>query len=130
MKLPKPCLLIVDDEPDMVEFVADVAEEMGFACVSSGNGKECLDLFRSVNPAAIVLDVVMPDMDGIELLQALASQDCTAPIIAMSGYQKMYLDIMESLASQHNTVVVGTLSKPFPGSELRRMLQQVLDALG
>ena len=127
--MPKPCLLIVDDEPDMVEFVGDVAEEMGFACSSASSAKECLDLFESINPAAIVLDVVMPDMDGSELLQALAKRNCTAPIIAMSGYQKMYLDILESLATEHNTVVVGTLSKPFPASELSRLLQQVLDAL-
>ncbi|MBO6948388.1 MAG: response regulator [Rhodospirillales bacterium] len=127
--MPKPCLLIVDDEPDMVEFVGDVAEEMGFACSSASSAKECLDLFESINPAAIVLDVVMPDMDGIELLQALAKRNCTAPIIAMNGYQKMYLDILESLATEHNTVVVGTLSKPFPASELSRLLQQVLDAL-
>lgn len=127
--MPKPCLLIVDDEPDMVEFVGDVAEEMGFACANAGSAKQCLELIETVNPAAIVLDVVMPDMDGIELLQALADRECTAPIIAMSGYQKMYLDILESLADEHNTVVVGTLSKPFPASELIGLLQQVLDAL-
>ncbi len=127
--MSKPCLLIVDDEPDMIEFVSDVAEEMGFSCVSAGSAMECLSLFHSVRPAAIILDVIMPDMDGIELIRELAKLDCTAPIIAMSGYQKIYLDLLESLASQQNTFILGKLSKPFQVAQLQGLLDQVMAKL-
>ncbi|MBO6520685.1 MAG: response regulator [Rhodospirillales bacterium] len=125
----KPCLLIVDDEPDMVAFVSDVAEDMGFSCASAENGLGCLELFQSVSPVGIVLDIVMPDMDGIELVRELANHDCAAPIIAMSGYQKMYLELLESLANDQNAVVLGSLSKPFTASELQALLKQLLESL-
>lgn len=127
--MSNPCLLIVDDEPDMTAFVSDVAEEMGFTCVTTASAKECLQLYQSSKPAGIVLDVVMPDMDGIELIQALVKLNCTAPIIAMSGYQKIYLDILETLANEQNIVVLGTLSKPFLASDLEKLLAQILDSL-
>lgn len=127
--MPRPCLLIVDDEPDMVAFVSDVAEDMGFECASAGSARECLEIYGTVKPAGIVLDVVMPDMDGIELIQALAKNNFSAPIIAMSGYQQIYLDILESLAGEHNAVVVGTLNKPFTARDLQKMLKQILETL-
>ncbi|MGJ3258754.1 MAG: response regulator [Rhodospirillales bacterium] len=127
--MSKPCLLIVDDEPDMIEFVIDVAEDMGFSCVSADSAKECLTLFKSIHPAGIVLDVIMPDMDGIELVNELAKLNCTAPIIAMSGYQKMYLELLETLAGEQNAVVLGTLSKPFQAKQLQNLLGQILDSL-
>lgn len=127
--MSKPCLLIVDDEPDMVEFVSDVAEDMGFSCVSAGSAMECLSLFKTMRPAGIILDVVMPDMDGIELVRELAKRNCSAPIIAMSGYQKLYLDLLETLADKQNTVVLGTLSKPFQAEQLQDLLGQILNSL-
>lgn len=127
--MSNPCLLIVDDEPDMIAFVSDVAEEMGFSCLTATNAKECLELYQSGKPAGIILDVVMPDMDGIELIQVLVKLNCTAPIIAMSGYQKIYLDILETLANEQNIVVLGTLSKPFLASDLEQLLTQILESL-
>lgn len=127
--MSKPCLLIVDDEPDMIEFVSDVAEDMGFHCVAAGSARECLSLFQSVKPVGIVLDVIMPDMDGIELVRELAKLDCAAPIIAMSGYQHMYLDIIESLAGGQNTVILGKLSKPFQAAQLQELLELLKQSL-
>ena len=103
--MTNPCLLIVDDEPEMAEYVGDVADGMGFDCVIATSAKDALDLYGIHKPIGIVMDVVMPDMDGIELVQALAALGCVVPII------------------------VGGLSKPFRAAELEALLKQILETL-
>lgn len=127
--MTKPCLLIVDDERDLAEYVGDVAEELGFSCVIATSAKDGIDRFKEHRPAGIVMDVIMPDMDGIELIQALAKLGCTTPIIVMSGYKKLYIDLIETIASQQKTIVIGGLSKPFKPEELERLLNQILETL-
>jgi two-component system alkaline phosphatase synthesis response regulator PhoP len=59
-------ILLVDDEPDVLEFMTYNLQKEGFAVFSAGNGRESIALARKVKPDLIVLDVMMPEMDGIE----------------------------------------------------------------
>lgn len=59
-------ILLVDDEPDIVEFLGYNLKREGFKVYSANNGKEGLKIAKEVVPHAIVLDVMMPGMDGIE----------------------------------------------------------------
>ena len=127
--MTNPCLLIVDDEPEMAEYVGDVADGMGFDCVIATSAKDALDLYGIHKPIGIVMDVVMPDMDGIELVQALAALGCVVPIMVMSGYKKIYIDMIKALAANQKTIIVGGLSKPFRAAELEALLKQILETL-
>lgn len=64
-------LLLVDDEPDVLEFIGYNLRKEGFNVHSASNGKEAIRLAQEVNPQLILLDVMMPGMDGIETCEEL-----------------------------------------------------------
>jgi two-component system, OmpR family, alkaline phosphatase synthesis response regulator PhoP len=59
-------ILLVDDEPDILEFLSYNLKKEGYVVFTAGNGKEALVVAKAENPHLIILDVMMPDMDGIE----------------------------------------------------------------
>lgn len=64
-------ILIVDDEPDIVEFIGYNLKREGFTTFSANNGKSAIELATKVIPHLILLDVMMPEMDGIEVCERL-----------------------------------------------------------
>lgn len=123
--MAKPILIVVDDEPDMADFVKDVAEMVGFETLTANNGKEFQGLCATVSPDAIVLDVVMPDMDGLELLQWISGNGYSCPVILISGYDGAYIDTAARFGEAQKVQVAGTLSKPIPLAEMEALLTQV-----
>jgi CheY-like chemotaxis protein len=71
MTPPKPQVLIVDDDLDIRETLADVLEDRGFATITAPNGLEALQLLRRIAapPSVILLDLMMPVMDGYGFLE-------------------------------------------------------------
>ncbi|MDZ4663819.1 MAG: response regulator transcription factor [Bacteroidota bacterium] len=59
-------ILLVDDEPDIVEFLGYNLKKEGYTVFSASNGKDAIDIAKREHPHLIILDVMMPDMDGIE----------------------------------------------------------------
>ena len=66
-------ILIVDDEPDILEFLSYNVRKEGYKVFTATNGIEALRLVQQINPSLILLDVMMPKMDGFELLHAVRS---------------------------------------------------------
>ena len=64
-------ILLVDDEPDILEFLSYNINKEGFEVHTANNGKEAIDKAKKINPHLILLDVKMPEMDGIETCEAL-----------------------------------------------------------
>lgn len=64
-------ILLVDDEPDILEFLSYNINKEGFEVFTALNGKEAIEKAKTVNPHLILLDVMMPEMDGIETCEAL-----------------------------------------------------------
>lgn len=122
----EPKLLIVDDEIDMAEFVGDVAEGMGFDVEITDCAKGLMALYENNRVAGIVMDVVMPDMDGVELIGWLGQKGCTAPVILISGYD--YNELVESIGTNRGVVILGALQKPFTVSDIEGYLSQVLES--
>lgn len=123
--MAKCVLIVVDDEPDMADYVKDVAEMVGFEALTASSGKEFQSLCAKAPPDAVVMDIVMPDMDGIELLKWISGNGYTCPIILISGYGGAYIDTAATLGKAQNVQVVGTLSKPIPLAEMEALLTQV-----
>jgi len=122
----KPRLMIVDDETNFAEYVADVADEYGFEVAVFSSARDCLEAIGSKKPDVIIMDVVMPDMDGVELVQAIGRKLAGASVIVMSGYDVRYLNVVQTLGEAGGVKICGTLMKPFTATELEIALSPFL----
>ena len=83
--MPSPVkILVVDDEPRMIRFIRMNLELEGYHVVEAGNGIEALDQVRKHLPDLVIMDVMMPRMDGFETL-SLLREISTVPVIAANG---------------------------------------------
>jgi len=121
-------VFIVDDDTDFARYVSDVAKSLGFATEIANNAKALMTLFDERRPAAVIMDHVMPDMDGVELIQWLGKHRFSVPVIVMSGYYSNYADSVETIGAGSGAVVIGKLAKPFEIAELEAILLQVQEA--
>lgn len=78
-------ILLIDDEKAMRETLADCLDSAGHEVQQADNGKTALRLIQDTPYDLIVMDVFMPEMDGIELIQALRKLEDHPPIITISG---------------------------------------------
>jgi EAL domain-containing protein (putative c-di-GMP-specific phosphodiesterase class I) len=117
-------VLVIDDESDFGEFICEVVTIMNCNCIITTNAA---DFMKALNPeiSLIILDLMMPDIDGIELLRLLKQKNCKSKIILMSGVDKRVLEIAENLAKSLDLFVIGRLQKPFRKVELERILNGV-----
>jgi EAL domain-containing protein (putative c-di-GMP-specific phosphodiesterase class I)/CheY-like chemotaxis protein len=114
-------ILVIDDDKVVCHLVSASAEAMGLHCVTT---REPATVAELVTPETtlILLDLMMPDMDGIEVLRLLGEQRCKARIVLMSGMNKRVIETAEKLAHTLGLSVVGHLQKPFPLAELKLVL--------
>lgn len=115
-------LLICDDEPAFGRFVKNVAEEMDYVVHVTTEGRAFIEAYDSFQPTTIVLDMIMPGMDGNELVLWLAKRKCTARIIIITGYTPDYATHAAILAEFKGLGPVATLHKPIEVSALRAVL--------
>jgi CheY-like chemotaxis protein len=116
-------VLVVDDEPAVRHFTSRVLREAGYGVEEAADGVEALRLIRTkvVDLGAVVSDIVMPRMNGVELLQSLSLERPGLPVILMSGFGA------EQLGSRGIVSPCGVLAKPFDAelllAEVRRCIQ-------
>ena len=79
-------VLIIDDEKSIVESLSSILKEEGFSVFSAMDGREGLALFEQVRPKVVLLDVWMPEMDGLDVLRHIREADTDAVIIVISGH--------------------------------------------
>src|SRR5271157_1532780 len=79
-------VLIIDDEKSIVESLSSILKEEGFSVFSAKDGKEGLALFEHVRPKVVLLDVWLPEMDGLDVLRHMREADTDAVIIVISGH--------------------------------------------
>jgi len=73
-------LLLVDDEEGLTDLLKSIFEPRGFTCMTAGDGEEALKIAREKHPSLIILDLVMPKMDGIDTYKALKADRKTKDI--------------------------------------------------
>lgn len=115
-------LLVIDDEPAFGSFVKEVAEGLGYDVRVTAKADEFAEAYETFEPTVIVLDVVMPEVDGIELVQWLAQEKCKAKIVIVTGYNPHYADAAKRLVSAGDLPSVMTLTKPVSLADLRAAL--------
>ena len=111
-------VLVVDDETAVRRFAVRVLEREGYGVVEAKDGMEALELIRQGGSSfeVLVTDIVMPRLNGVELMQALSVSHADLPVILMSGYATA------ALADLGIAVPCAILAKPFPAE---RLLEEV-----
>lgn len=106
-------ILIVDDEPDMRLAVRNVLKLRGYEISEAGDGPSALAMVRESRPDLVLLDIRLPGMDGIEVLDGLKKMDDSLPVVMITGYGHIQsaVDVMKLGASEY-------LQKPFENAQL------------
>ena len=120
--MKKPILLIVDDEPEMGEFAAFAGEISGYEVVTIDSGKEFQEAFLLMSPNLILMDVAIPDIDAIGLLEWLNNAGNKSPIILMSGHGDYMLNWAKTVGTDLGMSIIATLSKPIALDDLEKVL--------
>lgn len=115
-------LLICDDEPAVGRLLKAIAEPLGFEVLVTTGGAELQRVIDAFRPTVIMLDMVMPDLDGNEIIGWLAAHGSSARLIVMSGYHPDYADHAKTLAEFKGLGPVTTLRKPIDIAVLRSVL--------
>jgi EAL domain-containing protein (putative c-di-GMP-specific phosphodiesterase class I)/CheY-like chemotaxis protein len=115
-------LLVVDDEPGVIDFIAAAARRCDYAVASTGHAGEFLALVESFRPTLILMDLHLPDSDGVELLRLLVARGCKAPILLMSGVDERVLTAAYEVGVTHGLSMYGMLSKPVSFADLQMKL--------
>lgn len=118
----QPRLLVIDDEPALADFVAQVAGECGFEASLTSDNRDFQDEFIAGRPDIVVLDLGMPGMDGVELLRFLAAEDFDAPVLIISGFDRRVLESAFRLGEALGLTMIGPLEKPVRFQDLERLL--------
>ena len=114
-------LLVVDDEPDFADFEIRTAEGIGYEVTALSDPNLFKDAYQKTDPDVVVLDLVMPDIEGIELVQWLAEQGCEALILVVTGYNPYYGKMALGLGGVRG-LKVETHQKPIYLATLREAL--------
>lgn len=118
-----PTILVVDDQPQMIEMIAEWLRRHRYEALSATNGEEAIRLAVAHQPDLILLDVMMPQMDGIEVCQRLRGHEHTShiPVMLMTAY--------DPLVGQVEALKAGAtdyITKPFAFEELDKRMRSLL----
>lgn len=122
-------LLILDDDLEVGKIIVEIAQTSSISAIATTNANEFFQTLKTWQPTHIALDLVMPDIDGIEVMRSLGKSACPATIIIISGIGNRVLEAAYRSASEHGLRVAGIISKPFAPEELRSLLDGTKVAL-
>lgn len=112
-------VLVVDDDRATQRLLAATLGAAGYRVLTAGNGREALDYLRDNKVDLVITDLVMPEIDGLELLRVLRMEPSSPPLIAMSVAPE-YLQVAAALGARQ------TLLKPVDLDALLTMVKGVL----
>ena len=114
-------ILLVEDEATLAIIVADMLRREGFEVAQARNGEEGISLFRQMRPDAVIADVMMPKMDGFEMVRRIRTEDSDVPVIFLTAKSAID-DVVEGFELGANDY----LKKPFRMEELLVRLKALL----
>ena len=117
-----PNILIVDDEPRIRDLIREHLQYAGFTCAEAGDGGEALSLLAQGGIDLVILDIMMPFMDGMTCLHEMRSRKISTPVIMLTARSEEY-DKLAGLEGGADDYVV----KPFSPRELVARVKAVLN---
>ena len=122
-------LLIIDDEEDFAAFVQDVAEMQGYAVASANSVAEAKEAYEKFQPDVILLDMVMPDADGLKFLEWMKNISLRPRVIVISGFHQVYTSMASKFGEAYGLGPIQMLTKPISIGNLRRALEEASQAV-
>ncbi len=114
-------ILVVDDEPRVRESIRSILEDEGYAIIEASDGQEGLTRVAADKPDSVLLDIWMPDLDGIEVLRGIKQLDADLPVIIMSGH-----GTIETAVKATKLGAYDFLEKPLSIDKLELVLRNAL----
>jgi DNA-binding response OmpR family regulator len=120
----KPLVLVAEDDEDILELISLILERSGYQVMRAADGEAALGLARSERPVLVMLDVMMPRLDGYEVTRRLRQDEATAgiPILLVTA-RVQDGDVQRGFEAGADDY----LRKPFSPEELESRLQAILD---
>lgn len=119
-------ILVVDDQPDFAELIRTVLGEEGYLVSVCTDGTQALNMIQQERPNAVILDVMMPETDGFEVLRQLRTNPSgqRLPVILMSGAWRRN-EKQRQIGTTLEIAPTMVLPKPFELVDLERCLRQL-----
>jgi two-component system response regulator VicR len=120
----KRCIVCVEDEPEMIDLIRLILARKGFEVLGADGGVRGLDMIRSEQPDLILLDLMMPDMDGWEVYQQIKADENTRtiPVIVVTAKAQS----IDKVLGLHIAKVDDYIAKPFTPQDLMASVERVL----
>jgi len=121
---PKKSILCIEDEPEMIDLIRLILGRKGFEVLGASGGSEGLELIRKKMPDLVLLDLMMPDMDGWEVYQQMKANEKTRdiPVIVVTAKAQS----IDKVLGIHIAKVDDYIAKPFSPQELLTSVEKVL----
>jgi PAS domain S-box-containing protein len=116
-------VLVVDDEPEILKAMNELITHLGYKAELASSGKEGLEKYRINKPDAVLMDINMPEMDGIACIEHILEFDPHANISVISGYEQEGID---DIGIQTKKSIKDYLAKPVGLSDLSALLASML----
>ena len=113
-------ILVVDDDPQVLRYVREALSNAGYSPIVTGDHRELSRIIRTEKPHAILLDLILPDADGIELMESIPEM-ADVPVIFISAYGRD-----ETIAKALEVGAADYLVKPFSPTELKARIRAAL----
>jgi len=123
MNEPAGTILVIDDEQPFCEVVAEILTTFGYPVRKAFNASQALEVLESVIPILIILDIMMPDVDGLTLVRKFRADPRLSKIPVIMSSAKY---LMEDRAEAINAGASAYLTKPFSAAELRSSIVELL----
>lgn len=121
-------ILVVDDEEAIRHFLREVLTEAGHMVVEAPNGRRALERLRDQPIDLVVTDIIMPEVDGLELLLTLRKTLPEVKAIAISGYtRESPTGTVEYLTTAKAFGSIRALSKPFSRAQVLQAVEEALE---
>lgn len=120
--LPPEKILVVDDEDSIREVVASLLGARGYECTVATNGREALQKFPQATPDLVLSDIVMPEMDGLRLLESIQSRDGDVPVIMVTALHDINTAIEAIRRGAYDYLL-----KPFEKEQLYMSVRRALE---
>lgn len=113
-------IMVVDDDAKVYRLLTGLVESLGYTACGAATGEEAIARYREKRPALVLLDLLLPDMDGLQVLKSLKELDPFCRVVMMSGYNTIDSAVQATKLGAENC-----LTKPVPLDELEILLQSV-----
>ena len=119
-------IVYIEDEPEMIDLVRLILSRKHYEVTGASGGREGLEIIRAHTPDAVLLDLMMPDMDGWEVFHQLKAEEATRaiPVIVVTAKAQS----IDKVLGLHIAKVDDYISKPFSPKDLIDSLEKVLAA--